>query len=125
MATPGETTTQAGSSASEAAASESSVRDSAAYAKAAGEAVPAGLLPPVEFLDFVHSLAASASYHLGLLADEEGVKGEVNLPLARHTIDLLDMLQAKTKGNLSEDEATELLRLLHDVKMKFVRVAKG
>ena len=49
---------------------------------------------------------------------------EKNLPLARQTIDLLAMLQDKTRGNLSGDEERVLSQAIYDLRMRFVEVAK-
>ncbi len=67
---------------------------------------------PVDFNSFIVSLASSAMLHLGEARDPEtGAAAEANLPLARNMVDALVMLQAKTKGNLDEEEE----RLLHAV----------
>ena len=78
-----------------------------------------------EFSTFVLSLASSIMYHLG---DEiaEGLGGEEpNLPLAKHTIDILCMLQTKTEGNLNAEESRLLSTLLYDLRMRYVKAKKG
>lgn len=80
---------------------------------------------PVTFSTFLVSLASSAMAHLGL-TDEPGSKGPrvVDLELARQTIDLLGVLEQKTKGNLDEDEARLLETLLTELRVQFVTVKR-
>jgi hypothetical protein len=101
---------------------------------------PKQILPEIDFATFVLSLASNALVHLGELpepngggdasAEAEGGNGdggggsEVNLPLARQTIEILAMLEVKTKGNLDEAEANLLKSVLYDLRMKFVDAAR-
>jgi hypothetical protein len=84
-------------------------------------------LPPVDFHTFVLSLGSSALIHLGDLEragkDEPG-KSEKDLPLAKNSIDILSMLQEKTRGNLTNDEAQLLESLLYDLRLRYVAAAK-
>jgi hypothetical protein len=89
----------------------------------AAEAKSAARLPPVDFHTFVISLGSSALIHLGDLEQPSG-KVEKNLPMAKHTIDILSMLQEKTKGNLTQGEAQLLESLLYDLRLRFVSAAK-
>jgi hypothetical protein len=86
-------------------------------------------LPPIDFNTFVLSLASSAMVHLGEAPNPETGKTETHLPLARQTIDLLALLQEKTKGNLTKDEATYLDHILYDLRLRCVaateRATKG
>ena len=83
-------------------------------------------LPPVDFRSFLISLASSALFHLGLVEDPAtGEAGERNLPLARHGIDTLELLQEKTEGNLSEEEAAMLSNLLTELRMHYVQASRG
>jgi len=81
-------------------------------------------LREVDFSAFILSMGTTAMYHMGQGAPEADGKPSVNLPLARHVIDLLAMLQQKTRGNLSEDEKAFLERLLLDLRLKYVDVCK-
>jgi hypothetical protein len=87
----------------------------------------AGAQPPVNFTTFVLSLSTSALLHLGVAAPEElgGEQREVNLPMARQTIEMLEMIRDKTRGNLSTDEAALLQHVLHDLRMRYVEVSSG
>ena len=81
----------------------------------------AGSLPEVDFPSFLLSLATSALYHLGLVADPQtGEKAERNLPLARQTIDTLALLETKTRGNLTDEETELLTNLLTELRMRYV-----
>jgi hypothetical protein len=82
-------------------------------------------LPRVDFSTFVLSLATSALYHMGLGPDPSGeTTPEKNLPLARQTIDTLEMLEEKTRGNLDEQEAKLLESVLYELRMDFVRAGR-
>jgi hypothetical protein len=82
-------------------------------------------LPKIDFSTFVLSLATSALYHLGLSPDPSGEAApKPNLPLARHTIDTIEMLEEKTRGNLDEEEAKLIKSVLYQLHMGFVQ-AKG
>src|SRR5262245_28921839 len=81
-------------------------------------------LPEIDFSTFILSLATSAFYHLGQLPHPDTQKTELNLPLAKQTIDMLGMLQAKTRGNLSHDEDRLLENVLYDLRLKYVEASK-
>jgi len=75
-------------------------------------------LPPIDFSTFVVSLRTSALLHLG-----QG--GEVpELALARQEIDLLGVLEHKTRGNLSGDEERLLSQVLFDVRTRYLAAYK-
>lgn len=80
-------------------------------------------LPKVDFFTFVLSLSSSALMHLGEIAEQEGGEPSVNLPMAKHTIDILAMLEQKTRGNLTPDEEKVLRDFLFEVRMKYVQKA--
>ncbi len=78
-------------------------------------------LPPMAFGTFVLSLSASAAVHLGMAPDPEGSEPAApNLPLAQQTIDILEMLHEKTKGNLEPEELRLLESVLHDLRLHYV-----
>ena len=80
-------------------------------------------LPPADFTTFMISMGASALMHLGDTPNPATNRVEQNLLLARHTIDTLEMLQEKTRGNLSEEESTVFENLLADLKMRYVKAS--
>lgn len=77
--------------------------------------------PPANFTNFVISLSTSALFHFGDFPEQEGVKAEKNLPAAKQTIDILDMLNEKTKGNLDKNEAGLIQGVLYELKMRYVK----
>ncbi len=81
-------------------------------------------LPEVNFSSFVLSLSSSALFHFGSIPDPVSQKKQRNLPLAKQTIDILGLLQDKTKGNLSNDEASLLENLLYDLRIRYVEECK-
>ena len=80
--------------------------------------------PPINFATFILSMASSAAYHMGGFQDEVSGKTSVNLDLAKQSIDILAILEEKTKGNLNEEEASLLTHSLYDLRMKFVEMSK-
>ena len=76
--------------------------------------------PEVTFSAFIMSLASSALVGLGEVPDPASGKISRDLILARHNIDLLDMLREKTKGGVNEDEASLLESLLCELRLKYV-----
>ena len=79
----------------------------------------------IDFLTFVVSLGSSALVHLGDAPNPETGKLEKNLVLARETIDVLSMLQEKTKGNLTPEEERFLGSLLYDLRLRYVEAVRG
>jgi len=79
----------------------------------------------VDFSTFVLSLGTSVLVHLGTTEDHETGETEINLPMARHVIDILAMLKEKTTGNLEEDENKLLDQLLFDLRLKYVEACSG
>ncbi|MFZ4578230.1 MAG: DUF1844 domain-containing protein [Myxococcota bacterium] len=74
----------------------------------------------IDFSTFILSLASSAMMHMGLVPDPGGRSAEVNLEMAHQTIEMLAMLRQKTAGNLDQQEAALLERVLHDIRMAYV-----
>ncbi len=82
-------------------------------------------LPRVDFATFVISLSHSAMVHLGEAPDPETGHVDKSLPLARQTIDLIAMLEDKTKGNLTGDEERLIGQVLYDLRMRYVELSKA
>ena len=76
------------------------------------------------FSTFILSLSTSVLVNLGELPDPLKNEEEVNLPLAKQTIGLIEMLMEKTKGNLTEDEDRLIDSMLYDLRMKYIEAAK-
>ncbi len=81
----------------------------------------AASLGEVNFASFLISLGSQAFMHLGDLPNPMTQQREKDLPAAKHMIDLLGILEAKTKGNLTDDEERLLRQLLFDLRLRFVR----
>ncbi|HYE66309.1 MAG TPA: DUF1844 domain-containing protein [Pyrinomonadaceae bacterium] len=148
--TPASTSTASASTASDAPASDASAAATAAAssraegrpreagpsdASSAGRAHPSweempedayaegdipGAHDPASFINFLMSIASNAASALGMM--EHPVTGQrgVDLPLAKHWIDILGMLQQKTRGNLAAQEQQILEGLLSDLRMQYV-----
>ncbi len=77
-------------------------------------------MPEVSFSTFILSLASSALVQLGEVPNPDTGNMEENLVVARHTIDILDMLREKTQNNLDADEQRLIDGVLYEVRMKYV-----
>ena len=82
-------------------------------------------LPVVDFHTFILSLGSSALLHLGELDQPDGTESAPDLPLAKHTIDIIVMLQEKTKGNLSSPEERLIESLLYDLRLRYFELSKS
>lgn len=78
----------------------------------------------INFSTFLLSLASSVQIALGAVPHPSTGKPEVNLVAARQTIEILSMLEDKTKNNLAKDEEALFKHILHDLRMSYVAVAK-
>lgn len=81
---------------------------------------PPVALPPLDFATFVMSLGSSAMVHLGKVPPPEGEAVQVDLAAAKQIIDILGMLQEKTRGNLDDSETRLLTSLLYDLRVHYV-----
>jgi hypothetical protein len=82
-------------------------------------------VPPVSFPTFLLSLHAGAMIHLGLVPNPADQQVRVELELARENIDLLEVLQQKTKGNLTLDESRLLDNVLYELRMLYLQVCES
>ena len=79
----------------------------------------------LNFTTFVLSLMHTAAVHLGDAADPHtGQTGEANLDAAQHMIDILGILEEKTRGNLTVEERQFLEQGLYELRLRFVEVRK-
>jgi len=76
------------------------------------------------FVEFVMMHAQNAALFLGQIPNPKTGQGEVNLELAKMFIDQLAMIQEKTRGNLTGEEATVLRNALSNLQMAYVEVAQ-
>ena len=85
-----------------------------------------GTQPELSFIEFVVSLASTAAIHLGDLADpESGERFEPNLQGARQMIEVLSLLERKTRGNLTAQERQVLEQVLTELRMRLIEVERG
>ena len=83
----------------------------------------AGQLPPADFRGLMGILASQAMYGLGGMGDPDSGKLMVDLVGSKYAIDLLGVLEEKTAGNLSDEEAKEIGQLLGELRSRFVQIA--
>jgi hypothetical protein len=82
--------------------------------------------PQLTFTAFVLSLASTAAIHFGDLADPaSGKRGEPNLLGATQMIEILSLLEQKTRGNLTAEEREVLGQVLYELRMRFVQSGGG
>lgn len=80
----------------------------------------------ITFTGFILSLATTAAVHFGDIEDPNtGERGEPNLPAAAQMIELIAMLQERTKGNLIEPEERLVDDLLYELRLRFVQAQQG
>jgi len=79
------------------------------------------VMPEVTFGAFIMSLNTSALFLLGEIADPETGARKQDLVLAKHTIDTLNVLKEKTRGNLTQEEENMLGKFLYDLQMRYVK----
>jgi hypothetical protein len=82
-----------------------------------------GPLPKGDFAALISMLVTQALFALGLLQVEGQEEKEPNLELAKYSIDMLETIEKKTKGNLTEEEKKVLEDTLSQVRMAYVKVA--
>jgi uncharacterized protein DUF1844 len=81
---------------------------------------------PLSFTAFVLSLASTAAIHFGDLPDPaSGRRAEPNLEGATQMIEILSLLEQKTRGNLTAQERELLGQVLHELRVRYVEAASG
>ncbi len=82
-------------------------------------------IPPASFDLLISSLSTQALFALGLIPDPRTNQPQVDLDAAKHQIDMLSILEEKTKGNCTPEETKMLSTSLHELRMLFVEVSKN
>ena len=101
-------------------------QDQVAADSPAGDGGPAGQeMPPASMPFLISMLSSQAMMAMGFLPDPSGQQAPVDLPMAKHFIDLLGVLEVKTKGNLDEEEEKMLTESLHQFRMAFLQMSTG
>ena len=81
---------------------------------------------PVSFSAFVVSLATTAAVHFGDVADpSSGQKPAPNFEAAGHAIEMLALLEEKTKGNLTDEEERFLKQVLNELRVRYVEAKQS
>jgi len=109
------------SAASETTAREAKETDSESASDAQARREP---MPEIDFSSFVVSLSTQALMHLGEIANPLSGKAETDIAVAKQMIDILAMLQEKTRGNLNSGEELLVEDILFDLRMKYVEAVK-
>lgn len=78
-------------------------------------------LPEINFATFIFSLNSSGLVQLGIIEDPATGQKTKNLAIAKQTIDILGMLEEKTRGNLTKDEENMLKNILYDLRMIYIK----
>ncbi len=86
---------------------------------------PAGPLPEGDLASLINMLTTQALFALGVLRVKGQDQREPDLEMARYNIDMLETLQAKTKGNLTAEESQLLKNTLNELRMGFVQIAES
>jgi hypothetical protein len=103
------------------ASTQEEVKDRAKVEEEVTEEMP---FPEINFSTFIFSLNTSALLHLGEIPDPATGKQQEDLAVAKQTIDLIAMLQEKTRGNLAPDEENLVKHILYDLRLRYVQKAK-
>ena len=90
------------------------------YDAAMMEPEPQASLDPIDFSTHVLSLASSAMVALGRMPTPDGESLELDVETAKHLIDVIGMLEVKTRGNLDESETKLVQSLLYDLRVAYV-----
>lgn len=103
----------------EAAAAEASASDTGATGPDGQE------IPPASMMFLISMLSSQVMLAMGFMPGPEGQEPVVDLPMAKHFIDLLGVLEEKTEGNLNDEEKQMLTESLHQFRMAFVQMMEG
>lgn len=83
----------------------------------------AGGMPPANFETLISTMATQALFAMGAIPDPRTGQRMAHLDLARHHIDMLSVIEEKTKGNLSEEETTMLTSTLYELRSRYIQLA--
>lgn len=96
-----------------------------AFNEARGGKGGADEMPAIDFATLILSLSHAVLLHLGDAPDPLTGDRNLDLPLARQNIDLIALLQDKTRGNLTGAEESMLSQALYDLRMRYVEVSRA
>jgi hypothetical protein len=78
---------------------------------------------PIDFSELILGFSSAALLYLGEAGIATEQTSNLNLPLAKHNIDILELLRQKTKGNTTSSEAELLDEVLSDLRLKYAKIA--
>ena len=84
-----------------------------------------GQLPPADFKTLISSFTSQALFAMGAVPDPQTGRRYTNLDAARHAIDMLGVLEDKTRGNLTDEEKTTLATTLYELRSSYVQIANA
>lgn len=87
-----------------------------------GRGGPGGM-PPANFETLISTMVTQALFYMGGIPDPRSGQRIQNLDLARHNIDMLTVLEEKTKGNLTEEEAGMLANATYELRTRYIQLA--
>ena len=90
-----------------------------------GRAAGPGGMPPATIETLISTLATQALYAMGAIADPRTGQRFQHLDLAKHNIDMLGVLEEKTKGNVTEQEADLLAKTAYELRTTYIRLASA
>lgn len=82
-------------------------------------------MPPADFKTLISTMVTQAMMALGAIPDPQTGQRYVILDLARHHIDMLGVLEEKTKGNRDEEEEQMITQTLHELRLYYVQISKA
>ena len=89
------------------------------------DAHPQKSMLPLSFSSFIFSLGTSALMLMGETLSPDEPKAQANLPQAKEIVDILSILEEKTKGNLTSEESVVIQDMLYTLRMKYVEAVAG
>ncbi|MBI1336628.1 MAG: DUF1844 domain-containing protein [Phycisphaera sp.] len=95
---------------------------SPATAGATGQSAPQGL-PPANFETLISTMATQALFSMGAIPDPRTGQRVAHLDLARHHIDMLSVIEEKTRGNLTDEESSMLTGTLYELRSRYIQLA--
>ena len=99
----------------------SDVAEATSTSEPVGEQAP----PTIDFSSFAMSLATQVLMQLDELDAPEGMDVPKNIPAAKQTIEILEMLQLKTAGNLDAGEQNLMKEIMHNLHLSFVKASQA
>ncbi|MFA7237332.1 MAG: DUF1844 domain-containing protein [Phycisphaeraceae bacterium] len=81
-------------------------------------------LPPADFRTLVSTMVTQAMFAMGMIPDPQTGRRMASLDMARHHIDMLSVIESKTKGNLDDEETKLLTSALYELRMQYVQLSQ-